>query len=161
MENVLQEEEKRKAFNRGRLMTLLFLESAVRLRQAWVEEEVEEFMNTADATLKSNAPSLTRHQGRQAQKSTQEAKKFFATHQQQLDRQINAEITRLLGYLSPKAMEAYENTVSVFNMCADELTKAKSKKNVLALIKMYNQGLFDNVFEELEKPDQPPQTTEA
>jgi hypothetical protein len=138
--------EKEKKFRRAKLVTLLLMEGTIRYRQAFKDDSIKEFLMTADLNLKTAQGNVSGGNYKKILRRTEDIKKSFKIQQDQIDRSINSEITRLISNLPPSTMEAYENVVTMFYMATEELIKAKDKKQMVELMKMYNAGFFDEAF---------------
>lgn len=135
-----------------RLLFTVLLGSAMNFREMYFREDIEEMK-------KSSAPSVEALRTSSAKHLTQ--KKVNKVHNEQIKKfelgvkSLNDRIYRDINSIKERAGEEkakmIDSLIDHFTICAEEIISAKDMRQTALVLKLNNQGFFQNIFNELEK----------
>lgn len=162
------EEMKSQNTARNRVIFLALIESAMRYREGYFREEIEEFKSYLDAMVENKLAEAKQSSGRSINERATRRKILrahdemfinFKNKKEQFNRLIYKEIESIVGEMGETFKANFDNYATGFGLICEELLKAKNTTELLTLCKLYNQGLMDNVFAEIRKKRENEKTT--
>lgn len=157
------EEVRSKNTERNRMIFLGLIEAAMRYREGYFREEIEDYA----AHLESGRGiELDKAKGvARTKKATLNDRAFhksfdrrrdaiiinFKNEQEQFNRVLYKKIEQVIGNMNANFKHRFDNYATGFGILAEEFLQAKNTTELLTVCKLYNQGLMDNTFAEIRK----------
>lgn len=88
---------------------------------------------------------------KKVEKSHQEHKAVYKKKVEYMNKRMYEEVEVMVAKMAPEAKIAFERTVEYLTACTEELVYARDQNEALGVLKAYNAGEFDFMFEASRK----------
>jgi len=147
-------EPERSQTNQHRLIFYALLESAMRYREGFYREDIEQYN---EMLILHNQKALDEANSFSKRKKINDfiagKTNTFALEQGKTNKLIYDTIEKLQNTLSPAGKISFDNYSTAFGLMCEELVKAKNTTEILTVCRLYNSGAMDETFEELKKSE--------
>lgn len=138
-----------------RMSFFVLMASGMMFREMYFRDDIDRFKNSP-----APRPEAIRNRGT-AKLSVKGARKIHDENNAQFERNlikfnkaVYQEIETTTSTMSSKAKKDFEDIAGFVTMCMEELMYAHDKQEVLGLLRMYNAGELDILFEATRKQKQ-------
>lgn len=156
------EEVKSQNTGRNRIIFLALLDSAMRYREGYFREELEEYKDYLEGQVDVKMKDLRdkvaagktlneRGTRRRIEKSHEDMFITFKNRKEKFNDACYREVENIVSEMTPASKANFDNYATGFGLLCEELLKAKNTSELLTVCKLYNQGLMDNAFAEIKK----------
>lgn len=156
------EEVKSQTTGRNRVIFLALLDAAMRYREGYFREELEEYkdylegmveVKMKDAKEKVTAGKTLNERGtrRRIEKQHQDMYINLKNKKEKFNAASYKEIENIVSEMPHASRSNFDNYATGFGLLCEELLKAKNTTELLTVCKLYNQGLMDATFAQIKK----------
>jgi hypothetical protein len=125
------------------------LEGAMRFYESFKREQREDYKQYVESIQETK--KVNRRERKKADKISQQLIKDYERKEKTFENFMVNKLERFQQTLNEKGEEAFDLKSTFYSEVCLDLMKVKNFKEIHALIKMYNDGMFDQIFEDLRK----------
>lgn len=145
----LSKDEQETSLQRQRIISLAMFEGGMRFREGFWREDVEAYGNMVRETIYKNTTEKTKSDRGWRRRTEEKVKSLifdYERKQQIINQKIYSLVDCSTSGLTEHAKKGFDNYVVGLSMCIEEFLKAKNTTQMLTLMKLYNNGNLDGVF---------------
>lgn len=132
------------------MIFLALLDASMRYREGYFREDIEAYAAHLQASL-STAKLDDRGSLRRGKAKCDSMLIQFKNKQEEFNRIAYKKVEEVVDQMTPSFKHNFDNYATGFGILAEEFLKAKNTTHLLTVCKLYNQGLMDESFAEIEK----------
>lgn len=151
MEELQKEAEQLSYENTCKLVSIALLEAALRYRQGFYIEESERFEETVMAEFKAHKNYKHPGWARKWESFYKKQALDYRNKQETFNKTLEKEIKVLTDSLKESSLKKFDDFSTSFGLIAEELLKAKSKKDFHIICQMYNMGYMEQALKEIKE----------
>lgn len=162
-----EQEEKTITINRMRVISIALFDAAMRFREGHYREDEEIIHAHTKERLESGVKTdkgvfeIPASYKKAIEKKLEKEMKIYKAKQENFGKHMYSYIDGVTEKMSPETQKGFDNYATAFGMIADELQKAKNTTQLITLVKLYNEGTFDELFKKAKDDEQIQPSTEV
>jgi len=155
-----EQEERTLTINRMRVISIALFDAGMRFREGHYREDEELIRAHKKGELESSVKidkgvfEIPASYKKAIEKKLEKEMKIYKAKQENFGKHLYGYIDGITANMSPEAQKGFDNYATAFGMLADELQKAKNTTQLITLVKMYNEGVFDELFKKAKEDEQ-------
>lgn len=155
-----EQEDKNVLINRMRVISIALFDAGMRFREGHYREDEaiirEHTKSTIEAEVKKDKGviEIPASYKKQIEKAVEKEMKIYNKRQDNFGKHLYGYIDGITANMTPEAQKGFDNYATAFGMLADELQKAKNTTQLITLVKLYNEGTFDELFKKTKDENQ-------
>lgn len=137
--------------NMNRMTFLALLEAAMRYREAFWRESVDDYRGAVITSINAYEGKRDKGWEKRAAKKADYMVQQFQQKIEEFNRNNYKEIESVVNMLTKESQSRFDNFSTAFAILAEELFKAKNTTELLTVAKLYNEGHFEETFQQLKE----------
>ena len=136
--------------NRQRMISLALFEAAMRFREGHYREDAEEYKNFITKESQPTIEASARGKRRAIEKRIEAIAEKNKNEMEAFNNAVYTYIDNVTGRMSGAMQVGFDNYSTAYGLLADELQKTSNATRMLTLVKMFNNGDFNEMFDKID-----------
>jgi len=132
----------------------LLIDSAMGYREGFYRENIEGFEQESMAAAINYGKDLNYAKHKSLMRRANSLSLAYKEKEEKFTKDTYKYIETLFSGLGDEQKVAYDNMKTCFGLLAEEVIKAKDRTRLLTVVRLFNEGHFDEMFNDLDKVQQ-------
>ena len=133
------------------MISLALLDASMRYREGYFREDIEKFAEHVNERIDEVKYKHDRGWLRRSEAKAKGMVVDFKNKQEGFNRIVYQKIDEIVEVMPKGFQDRFDNYCTGFGMLAEEFLKAKNTSQMLTICKLYNEGMFENIFKDIEE----------